>query len=105
MPNVISQIATQLPQPTLPPAVHAAGELLRGVVEGNAYVGEVVSLGYNDAILQIHDFHRQQVGGIPALCFLVASRVNPQTTPVRGEFPSGVAAAVLALEDDAAQPV
>ena len=25
--------------------------------------------------------------------------------PVRGEFPSGVAAAVLALEDDAAQPV
>ena len=25
--------------------------------------------------------------------------------PVRGEFPSGVAATVLALEDDAAQPV
>jgi hypothetical protein len=81
MPNVISQIATQLPQPTLPPAVHAAGEMLRGLVEGDAYVGEVVSLGYNDAILQIHDFHRQKVGGIPALCFLLASRVNPQTTP------------------------
>jgi len=81
MPNVISQIATQLPQPTLPPAIHAAGETLRGLVEGNAYVGEAVSLGYNDAILQIHDFHRQQVGGIPALCFLLASRVNPQTTP------------------------
>jgi len=81
MPNVISQIATQLPQPTLPPAVHAAGDMLRGLVEGDAYVGEVVSLGYNDAILQIHDFHRQQVGGIPALCFLLASRVNPQTTP------------------------
>jgi hypothetical protein len=81
MPNVISQIATQLPQPTLPPAIHAAGETLRGLVEGDAYVGEVVSLGYNDAILQIHDFHRQKVGGIPALCFLLASRVNPQTTP------------------------
>src|SRR5277367_4834783 len=78
MPNVISQIATQLPQPTLPPAVHAAGETLRGLVEGNAYVGEAVSLGYNDAILQIHDYHRQQVGGIPALCFLLATRVNPQ---------------------------
>jgi hypothetical protein len=40
-----------------------------------------VSLAYSDAILQIHDFHRQQVGGIPALCFLLASRVNPQITP------------------------
>jgi hypothetical protein len=81
MPKVISQIATQLPQPTLPQPVYDAGETLRGLVEATAYVGEVVSLGYNDAILQIHDFHRQQVGGIPALCFLVASRVNPETTP------------------------
>lgn len=81
MPNVISQIATQLPQPTLPQPVHDAGEMLRGLVEANAYVGDAVSLGYSEAILQIHDFHRQQVGGIPALCFLVASRVNPQTTP------------------------
>ena len=81
MPNVIAQIATQLPQPTLPQPVHDAGEQLRVLIDGNAYVGEVVSLGYNDAILQIHDFHRQQVGGIPALCFLLASRVNPQATP------------------------
>lgn len=81
MPKVISQIADQLPRPTLPKPVHDAGEMLRGLVEAGAYVGEVVSLGYNDAILQIHDFHRQQVGGIPALCFLVASRMNPETTP------------------------
>ncbi|MDD2710312.1 MAG: DUF87 domain-containing protein [Verrucomicrobiae bacterium] len=81
MPNVISQIATQLPQPALSQPVHDASESLRGLVESNAYVGEVVSLGYNEAILQIHDFHRQQVGGIPALCFLLASRVNPEVTP------------------------
>jgi hypothetical protein len=81
MPNVISQIATQLPQPTLQQPFHEAGEALRGLADTNAYVGEVVSLGYSEAILQIHDFHRQQVGGIPALCFLLASRVNPQITP------------------------
>lgn len=79
--NVISQLATQLPQLTLPRPIHDAGETLQGLVEENAYVGEVVLLGYNEAILQIHDFHRQQVGGIPALCFLLASRVNPQITP------------------------
>ena len=81
MSNVISQIATQLPQQALPQPIHEAGEKLRALIDETAYVGEVVSLGYNDAILQIHDFHRQQVGGIPALCFLLASRVNPQTIP------------------------
>jgi hypothetical protein len=81
MANVIAQIASQLPQEELPAAQHAAGERLRALIEDKAYVGEVVSLGYNDAILQIHDFHRQQVGGIPALCFLLASRINPQATP------------------------
>lgn len=96
MPNVISRIATQLPQPTLPQPVHDAGEMLRELVEADAYVGEVVSLGYNEAILQIHDFHRQQVGGIPALCFLLASRVNPQTTPdVRTEDASVILLRVM----------
>ena len=46
------------------------------LVEDNAYVGEVYSLGYNEALVQIHDFHRQRVGGIPALSFLIATRVN-----------------------------
>lgn len=78
MPKVISQIATQLPQPNLPQPIQEAGEKLQGLIEADAYVGEVVSLGYNEAILQIHDFHRRKVGGIPALCFLLASRVNPQ---------------------------
>ena len=96
MPNVISRIATQLPQPTLPQPVHDAGEMLRELIEADAYVGEVVSLGYNEAILQIHDFHRQQVGGIPALCFLLASRVNPQTTPdVRTEDASVILLRVM----------
>ncbi len=81
MANVLSKIGEQLPQQTLPQPIHDAGEVLRNLVDANAYVGEAVSLGYNEAILQIHDYHRQQVGGIPALCFLLASRVNPQSTP------------------------
>jgi hypothetical protein len=45
MPKVMSQIEAQLPQPTLPEPVQAAGETLRGLVEATAYVGEVVALG------------------------------------------------------------
>jgi hypothetical protein len=76
MPNVISRIAEQLPHAALPTVLEQAGQALRHLVEAEAYVGEVVSLGYNDAIVQIHDYHRKQVGGIPALCFLIGTRVG-----------------------------
>jgi hypothetical protein len=79
--HYISVTDSQLPQPTLAAPLQSAGETLRDLVETEAYVGEVVSLGDSEAIVQIHDHHRQRVGGIPALCFLLATRVNPQTTP------------------------
>ena len=34
-------------------------------------MGEVYSIAYEEALVQIHDFNRQQVGGIPALSFLI----------------------------------
>ena len=43
-----------------------------------AYVGEVFLLSYETALLQVHDHHRRNVGGIPALSFLVATRINPE---------------------------
>lgn len=54
-----------------------ARELLGALVRKNEYVGEVYSIGYEEALVQIHDFHRQQVGGIPSLSFLIATRLNP----------------------------
>jgi len=74
----------------------AAAELLRGLIDPDAYIGEVYSLGYEDALVQIHDFHRQRVGGIPALSFLVATRINPeQQIDVREEDASVVLLRVL----------
>ena len=75
MPNVISRIGTAAPG-CLAGSPGQAGRELRHLVEAEAYVGEVVSLGYNDAIVQIHDYHRKLVGGIPALCFLIGTRVS-----------------------------
>jgi hypothetical protein len=66
-----------LDQKELPPELTAASAMLRGLVRPDAYVGEVYALGYEEALVQIHDFHRQGVGGIPALSFLVASRIPP----------------------------
>src|SRR5437660_5249764 len=75
MAQIVSTVARQLDRKELPsPIVEAAG-LLRQLVPGDAYVGEVYSLGYEEALVQIHDFHRREVGGIPALSFLLATRI------------------------------
>lgn len=57
-----------------------AQELLGSLVQADQYVGEVYSLGYETALVQIHDFHRREVGGIPSLCFLIATRLGPDAT-------------------------
>ena len=54
-----------------------AKDLLGNLIQATQYVGEVFSLGYESALVQIHDFHRQEVGGIPSLSFLIATRIGP----------------------------
>lgn len=96
MASVISAVAKQAAATPLDANLGTASELLTSIVEDKAYVGEVYSLGYEDALVQIHDFHRQQVGGIPALSFLIATRVLPGgQTDVREEDASIVLLRVL----------
>ncbi len=54
--------------------------LFKEIIQADQYVGEVYSLGYETALVQIHDFHRQEVGGIPSLSFLIATRIKPDET-------------------------
>lgn len=77
MADVVSKISRELGQPRLEPDLEQAGRLIAGLVQEEAYVGDVYSLGYADALVQIHDHYRARVGGIPALSFLVATRVLP----------------------------
>jgi DNA helicase HerA-like ATPase len=57
--------------------VRQANDLLGSLVQTEQYVGEVFSLSYEKALVLIHDFHRQKVGGIPGLSFLIATRLSP----------------------------
>jgi hypothetical protein len=61
----------------LAPDLAEAGARLTELIEEATYVGDVYSLSYADALVQVHDFHRAQVGGVPALSFLLASRIQP----------------------------
>ncbi len=47
------------------------------LVQKNQYVGELFSINYESAKIQIHDHERKNVGGIPSLSFLIATRVDP----------------------------
>src|SRR4051794_17015895 len=55
----------------------AARNILGTLVQQSQYVGEVYNLSYSTALVLIHDYHRQRVGGIPSLSFLVATRIEP----------------------------
>lgn len=54
-----------------------ASRLLAPLIQKDQYVGDVYSLGYESALVLIHDYFRKQVGGIPSLSFLVATRIDP----------------------------
>src|SRR5882672_10484661 len=96
MASVVSALVKEAAAISLEPTLATASDLLTSVVEEKAYVGEVYSLGYEDALVQIHDFHRQQVGGIPALSFLIATRVLPgRQADVREEDASLILLRVL----------
>lgn len=100
MTDIVSNLAGRLSEPELSEQLKAASRALTALVEDSAYVGEIYSLGYDEALVQIHDFHRQRVGGIPALSFLIATRVGPGTlADVRQEDASVVLLRVLDKAD------
>jgi hypothetical protein len=95
MANVIASIENQLKGPELEAPLLQAAQLLRDLIQPDAYVGDVYSLGYEEALVQIHDFHRRKVGGIPALSFLIATRIAGDRCDVREEDASIVLLRVL----------
>lgn len=77
MSSLVSSVAKVMESPSIDPSMKPAADGLSSLVDADAYIGEVFSLAYDDALVQIHDFHRKQVGGVPALSFLIATRIPP----------------------------
>jgi len=75
MASIVSMVGPEPTESHSGQDLNEAAAALAALIETDAYVGEVYSLGYSDALVQIHDYHRGQVGGIPALSFLVATRI------------------------------
>ena len=58
-----------------------AGGKLAHYVDEETMVGDLLSLDYGEAIVLVHDSLRQGVGGLPMGCFLLATRIDADTTP------------------------
>ena len=71
------------------------------LIQTTQYVGELFSINYETARIQIHDNERKNVGGIPSLSFLIATRVNPADTSI--DFREEDASIILLRVMDAAQ--
>lgn len=54
-----------------------AKQLFSQIIQPEQYVGELYSINYESARILIHDHERHTVNGIPSLCFLIATRVDP----------------------------
>lgn len=46
------------------------------LIQDDQYLGDIFSINYEHSKVLVHDFHRKKVGGVPSLCFLIATRVN-----------------------------
>ena len=52
-------------------------EWFRKLIQEGQYIGDVYSISYENALVLIHDHYRREVGGIPSLSFLIATRIKP----------------------------
>ncbi|QJQ03788.1 DUF87 domain-containing protein [Herbaspirillum rubrisubalbicans Os34] len=59
-----------------------AASILGKLVQESQYVGESFKLDFRTVTVQVHDHHRRNVGGIPHLSYLVASRIQPWKSPI-----------------------
>lgn len=54
-----------------------AKNIFSRLIQEEQYVGDIFSINYETGKVLVHDYHRQKVGGIPSLCFLIATRITP----------------------------
>lgn len=61
-------------------------EWIQKLIQVDQYIGDVYSISYETARVLIHDHFRQEVGGIPSLSFLIATRIKPDEININYEL-------------------
>lgn len=72
----MSSLETELNEKEAKKLIEATRKWFKELVQPKQYVGDVYSISYESALVIIHDHHRQRIGGIPSLSFLIATRAT-----------------------------
>ena len=59
--------------------VNECKQIFGKIIQPEQCVGDIYSINYETAKVIINDFFKHEVGGIPSLSFLIATRVNPDS--------------------------
>ena len=78
-----------------------AKAIFHKIIQEKQYVGDMYSINYESAKVLIHDSYRKEVGGIPSLSFLIATRVEPSVKNI--EFKNEDSSVILLRVMDATQ--
>ncbi|MCU7933561.1 MAG: ATP-binding protein [Candidatus Thiodiazotropha sp. (ex Dulcina madagascariensis)] len=70
----MSEIISDIEEDRKLSSTNETDTLLSGLIQEDQYVGDVYSMSYDSALVQIHDRYRMDAGGVPGLCFLIATR-------------------------------
>jgi hypothetical protein len=74
--SILSRMNYDVNAPKAQAMVKVESSKIMDLVQADQYVGEVVNLAYEKAKVQINDAYRKKVGGVPAQCFLIATRIT-----------------------------
>lgn len=58
-----------------------SSQLLSELISEADLVGDVLKMDYSECEVLVHDYRRQKVGGLPLGCFLLATRIEPNSNP------------------------
>ena len=57
------------------------GQKLSSFISESIRIGDLLSLDYSEAVILVHDALRQSANGLPMGCFLIATRIVPDSSP------------------------
>jgi hypothetical protein len=62
-------------------AAASSSKKLSSLIRAEDLVGDLLKMDYAESEVLVHDHLRQKVGGLPLGCFLLATRLNPGSSP------------------------
>ena len=76
-PSLVDRLAPGVEREESASRAEAAADKIRVLLDEDYLVGDLIRMDFDEAHVLVHDALREQVGGIPHSCFLIAARTPP----------------------------